>query len=166
MLQRIATRDPMQEAWEQLKRFGEYAPSELVLLTTVTWLSARNIRSVAKLASEPTARESEVASQVRAIADEIRVLHSVFRAAYKITEVTQQELDRVAAYFERQADELLFWTSFAVPSRKKGAHNADQIAFVNRLCSLPRSLAGRRRPFSLIAILTNVAFDLPDSWDR
>ena len=52
--------------------------------------------------------------------------------------------------------------------RKLGAHNADQIAFVNCMCGLPWSRTGsRQRPYSLIAILTNVAFDLPEKkeWD-
>ena len=52
MLQRIATHEPMKEAWAQLKRFGEYSPSELILLTLVTWLSARRFRSVGKSASK------------------------------------------------------------------------------------------------------------------
>ena len=167
MLQRLATREPMKEAWAQLKQFGKCSPSELVLLTTVTWLSARRFPSLEKSASKPIPPESELASQVRAVADKIRVLHPDFRAAYKITEVTQQELDRVAAYFEQQADRLLFLASFAAPSRKKGARNADQIAFINRFCSLPSPLTSPRRPYRLVAILTNVVFGLPENkdWD-
>jgi hypothetical protein len=169
MLQRIATRDSMKDAWEYLKRFGEYSPSELVLLTTVTWLSARRFPSLGKSASEPIpVQESEKASLLRAVADEVRVLDPVFRAAYKITEVTQQELERVAAYFEQQADRVLFLVGFAASPRKKGAQNAGQVAFVNHLCGLLWSrMRPRRRPYSLVAILTNVAFNVREGgeWD-
>jgi hypothetical protein len=172
-LQRIATHDYMKDVWAQ--QFENISPDMLVGLTFLTWNSARRIplmrKPVSKVAllggsaSEPN--PFEIASQARAIANALNAIHPEILAANKLTEVTQQELDRVAAFFERQGDELRFWTKFATPSRKVRAHNADQIAFVNRLCRLWSRIGLRRRPYSLVAILTNVAFDVPAHrlWD-
>jgi hypothetical protein len=169
MLQRIAKRDPMKEVWAQQVRIS---PSNLVGFTLLTWLSATRVRSVKKSVSKPTNEKSgsepEIASQARAVANAVKEIHPEILAANKITEITQQELNRVATYFERERDRVLFWMKFAPFSRKVGARNADQIAFVNRLCSLLwERMGSRRRPYSLVAILTNVAFDVPESgvWD-
>src|SRR5262245_16282829 len=40
MLQRLATRDAMREAWAQLKHFNSVVPSILVTRIFLTWLSA------------------------------------------------------------------------------------------------------------------------------
>ena len=166
MLQRIATRDSMKEVWAQ--QFEKISPSILVGWTFFTWLSAMRIRSVTKSVSKPTKKKSgskpnpfEIASQARAVANAVKAVHPEILAANKITEVTRQELDRVATFFERQDDEIRFWIKFTPLPRKRRARNAAQIAFVNRLCNLLWSRMGpRRRPYSLVAILTNVAFDV------
>ena len=80
--------------------------------------------------------------------------------------MTLQELKRVANFFQRGDDAIDFSLKIAPLPRKLGAHAADQIAFVNCMCD--QSWTGsRRRPYSLIALLTNVAFDLPEKeeWD-
>jgi hypothetical protein len=174
MLQRIGTRQSMKEVWAQ--QFEKFFPSTLVTWTFLAWHSAQRIRLMQKSVSKRTATgesayvssPSEIASRARAVANEVKALHSEILAANKITEVTQQELDRVATFFERQADEVRFWHEFATPPRKARARNADQVAFVNRLCSLPWSFIGHRsRPYSVVAILTNAAFDVPRDreWD-
>jgi hypothetical protein len=173
-LRRIATHDYMKEVWAQ--QFKNISPDMLVWVTFLTWNSARRIplmhipvstaAPVRESASE--ANPFEIASQARAVAKALKAIDLEILAANKLTEATQQELDRVAAFFDRQGDELRFWIKFATPQRKVRAHNADQIAFVNRLCSHLWSRIGlRRRPYSLIAILTNVAFDVPAHrlWD-
>jgi len=173
-LRRIATHDYMKGVWAQ--QFENISSDKLVWLTFLTWNSARRIplmqKPVSKAApmGEPASEPNpfEIASRVRAVANALKAIDPKILAANKLTEVTQQELDRVAAFFDRQGDELRFWTKFATPPRKVRAHNADQIAFANRLCSHLWSHIGlRHRPYSLVAILTNVAFDVPAHrlWD-
>jgi len=179
MLHRIATRYSMEEVWA--RPLEELCPSILVTWTYLMWLSATNIRPVHKSISKSSrskstpVRESaaepspfEIASQARAVASAVKAFHPKILAANKISEVTQQELDRVARFFERQTDDIRFWVKFAPPPRKVRARNAHQIAFVNGLCDLLWSRIGpRRRPHSLVAILTNVSFDVTESkeWD-
>jgi len=173
MLQRIATRDPMKEVWA--RQFEKISPSMLVGWTFFTWFSATRIRSVTKSVSKATKEKSgsepnafEIASHAHAVENAVKAVHPEILAANKITDVTLQELNRVATFFERLHAEDLFWIKFAPLPRKRRARNADQIAFVNHLCDLLWSrMAPRLRPYSLVAILTNVAFDVPDGgeWD-
>jgi hypothetical protein len=174
MLQRLATHHSMQEAWTQLKCFEKITPDVLVTLTFTIWLSARRMghlgsksrlrRARKKLSELPS--HSKITRQAHTIAEKIEVLDPQIRALEGITNKTLQELWRVANFFKREDDEINFWVGIARLPRKLGAHKADQIAFVNCMCD--RSWTGsRRRPYSLIALLTNVAFGLPEKeeWD-
>jgi hypothetical protein len=172
MLQRIATRDPMQEVWAQ--QFKKISPSLLVGLTVLTYLSATRDRSVKKSVSKAMRQKSrseptfDIAWQARAVANAVKAIHPEILDDNEITEVTQRELDRVAAFFERENDKIRSWNKFVPLPRKVGARNANQIAFVNHLCDVLWSHIGPpRRPYSLVAILTNVAFDVPEreEWD-
>jgi hypothetical protein len=176
MLQRLATRHSMQEVWTRLRSFEKITPNNLVTLTYEAWLSTRRmgqlgsksrLRKARKKDSEPPSY-SDKTQQVHAIIAAIEAIDPFIRAANEITDVTLQELKRVANFFQRQDDAIDFSLKIAPFSRKLGAHNADQIAFVNYMCGLPWSHTGsRQQPYSLIAILTNVAFDLPEKkeWD-
>jgi hypothetical protein len=174
MLQRLARHHSMQEAWTQLKYFEKITPDVLVTLTFTIWLSARRLghlgsksrlRRARKKLSEPPSY-SEITRQAHIIVEKIEALDPRIRALNGITNTTLQELWRVANFFKREDDAINFWLGIARLPRKLGAHNADQIAFVNCMCD--RSWTGsRRRPNSLIALLTNVAFDLSEKeeWD-
>jgi hypothetical protein len=171
MLQRLAKHHSMQEAWTRLISFEKITPDVLVTLTFVIWLSARRmghlgsksrLRRARKKLSEPPAY-SEITRQAHVIAETVEALDPQIRAANEITNVTLQELRRVADFFKREDESINLWLGIAPLPRKLGARNADQIAFVNRMCGLPWSPTGsRRQPYSLVAILTNVAFDLPE----
>jgi hypothetical protein len=175
MLQRLATHHSMQEAWTRLT-FENITPNELVTFTFLIWLSARRMgqlgsksrsRKARKKDSEPPSY-SEITQQAHAIVAATEALDPFSRAANEITDVTLQEFKRVADFFKREDDYIYFWLKIAPLPRKIGAHNADQIAFVNCMCGLPWSRTGsRQRPYGLIALLTNVAFDLPEKkeWD-
>ena len=166
----------MQEAWTRLKSFEKITPNDLVTLTFSIWLSARRmghlgsksrLRKARKKLSEPPSY-SDKTQQAHAIVAAIEALDPFIRAANGITDVTLQEFKRVANFFKREDEAIYFWLKIAPLPRKLGAHNADQIAFVNCMCDLSWSNTGsRQQPYSLIAILTNVAFDLPEKneWD-
>ena len=166
----------MQEVWTRLRSFEEITPNNLVTLTLETWLSARRIghlasksrlRRARKKLSEPPSY-SEIMRQARAIAEKIEALDPQIRALNGITNTTLQELWRVANFLKREDDAIDFSLKMAPLPRKLGARNAYQIAFVNRMCDLSWSNTdSRQQPYSLIAILTNVAFDLPEKneWD-
>jgi hypothetical protein len=175
MLQRLAMRHCMQEAWGRLKCF-EISPDVLVTLTFTIWLSAGRMGQLGSKSQLRKARQkllaqpaySEITQQAHAVAEAIEAADPQIRAANEITDATLQELRRVANFFKRADNDINFWHGIAPFPRKLGAHNADQIEFVNCMCGLPWSRTGsRQQPYSLIAILTNVAFDLPEeeAWD-
>jgi hypothetical protein len=129
--------------------------------------SKSRVRKIRKKDSEPPSY-SDRTQQAHAIVAAIEALDPFIRAANEITDQTLQELKRVANYFKREDDYLYFWLKIAPLPRKLGADNVHQIAFVDRMCGLSWSNTGsRQQPYSLIAILTNVAFDLPEKkeWD-
>jgi hypothetical protein len=176
MLRRLATRHSMQEAWTRLIFFEKITPDVLVTLTYWFWLSARRmghlgsksrLRKARKKDSEPPSY-SDKTQQAHAVVAATEALGPFIRAANEITDVTLQELKRVANSLEREDDALNSELKIVPLPRKLGAHNADQIAFVNRMCDLSWSGTGsRRRPYTLIALLTNVAFNLREKkeWD-
>jgi hypothetical protein len=104
--------------------------------------------------------------QARRIAEEIGALDPTIRVEYGITDATQTELDRVANFFEddvKLIDALISWTP--IP-RKSRARKAQQVAFVDHICSQLSQPIGRR-PYTLVAILANVTFDVSEDnqWD-
>jgi hypothetical protein len=167
MMQRLATRDIMKEAWAELKYFEGVQPSVVVARTFSTWLSAMRGRPLGTDAI-PNMRPSfrELANHARIVADAMRAVDPTIRIENEITGASLIELDRVATFLENE-DRLLDRQVNAAPfSRKKNARNAHQIAFVNRICDLFMQRTGRR-PYMLVAILANVAFDVPadKQWD-
>ena len=146
----------MQEVWTRLIYFEKITPDVLVTLTFVIWLSARRmghlgsksrLRRARKKLSEPPAY-SEITRQAHVIAETVEALDPQIRAANEITNVTLQELRRVADFFKREDESINLWLGIAPLPRKLGARNADQIAFVNRMCDLPWSPTGsRQRPY-------------------
>jgi hypothetical protein len=166
MMQRLATRDEMNEVWVELKRFEEVTPSILIAATILTWLSSMRGQPIGP-GSAPTTGPSErdLASWTRAAEDYMRALDPTIRAGGGITDATLTELNRVVAFLERRAAYIDQLVNIAPPPRKARARNAHHIAFVNRMCERLWQPAGRR-PYTLIAILTNVAFDVQDNeWD-
>jgi hypothetical protein len=157
MLQRLASRPEMKNAWAELRHFSEVEPGIVVATTASTWLSAMRNHLGGSPGSGPSFRE--VARDARTVADAIRVNQAI-KIEHEITDAWLDELDRVATIFDREAqlfDKVLNIVEF---SRKKKARNAPQIAFVNHMCDLfPRPTG--RRPYKLITILANVAFDVP-----
>src|SRR5207302_1850115 len=110
--------------------------------------------------------ERTFAIESRAVANRMRAVDPTIRAAEGITDTTLAELDHVAAYFERNAETWDTLSKIAWPPRKARAKNALQIAFVNAICNfLWRE--SKRRPYTLVAILANVVFDVPEDelWD-
>ena len=176
MLQRLASCTSMQEVWTERIRFEEIKCDDLVALTFLIWLSSTRLsklgsrsrlRKARKILSTPPPY-GQITQQALVIAKAAEAIDPQIRAANKITEQTREELSRVASFFVRQDDEVNFWVGVAPLPRKLGARNADQVSFVNRMCDLAWSRSGsRRRPYALIAVLTNVAFDLPEKaeWD-
>jgi len=100
------------------------------------------------------------------VANGLRAIDPADRADEGITDTMVTESDRVAAYFERKAEIWDKGSKVAWPPRKAGARNALQIAFVNTMCGWLRESRGRR-PYTLVAILTNVTFNVPadQPWD-
>jgi hypothetical protein len=95
----------------------------------------------------------------------MQAVHPAIRERGGITDATLTELNRAAAFLDKQAGFIDQLVSIAPLPRKARARNAHQIAFVNRMCERLWQSAGRR-PYTLIAILTNVAFDVQDNeWD-
>jgi hypothetical protein len=171
MLQRLATRHSMEEAWTQLISFEKITPDVLVTWTFAIWLSARRVGQLGSKSQLPKVRKklsappqySEITRQAHVILEEVEALNPKIRAANEITTATRQELRRVANFLKREDDEINFWLGIARLPRKLRAHNMDQIAFVNCMCGLSWSRTdSRQQPYSLVAILTNVAFDVPE----
>jgi hypothetical protein len=129
MLQRLATRHSMQEVWTRLRSFEEITPNNLVTLTFEIWLSGRRMghlgsksrlrRARQKLSAPPS--YSDKTQQAHAIVAAIEALDPFIRAANEITDVTLQELKRVANFFKREDDAINFWLGIARLPRKLGA---------------------------------------------
>jgi len=102
-----------------------------------------------------------------AVANETRAVHPTIRAEEGITDVTLAELDRVAAFFEREANTIDGLRKIAPPPRKLRSPNAEQYAFVYSMCDL-YGRASRRKPYRLVAIVANVVYNVPvdAQWDE
>ena len=167
MLQRFATRPAMEDAWVELARLKKFTPSDLLTRTFLTYSSAFRIRPLgARRAPNTNPAWREQATQARRVADVIRPLDTTIRVENGITDATQTELDRVANFLEGEVkliDELI---SFAPVPRKSRARKAQQVAFVDHMCNQLRQPIGRR-PYTLVAILANVTFDVSEDneWD-
>ena len=108
----------------------------------------------------------ELATQVSRAVDAIRAVDPSIRIENEITVVTLTELDRVASFLKSEvefADAMINWTPLP---RKIRVHNAREIAFVDHMCKRLWQPTGRR-PYTLVAILANVTFDVPEGkeWD-
>jgi hypothetical protein len=166
MLQRVATRPQMRNVWAELKHFKEFKPDRLVTWTFLTWLFARKDRPLGQSSKpiEPTYRE--LAWLARIVARAVASIDPTIGVENEITDTTLTELCRVANFFRREAEEMDRVRNLLIntvpPPRKKRAQNADQIAFVNGMCDLLSNPPRRRRPYALVANLTNVAFDVPE----
>jgi hypothetical protein len=168
MLQRLATRPEMSDAWVELTHFQKITPSELVIHTFLVWAYTTGgvgKRLGAGFATGLTA--FELATQARTVANEMRA----FIGEDDITRTTLAELERTATFFEREwgYHKALIWKLARAP-RKARARNAHEVAFVDAMCDDPdfQSIGRRpRRAYKLIAILVNVAFDVPQDklWD-
>src|SRR6516165_7471766 len=102
-----------------------------------------------------------LATHARIVAEAMQAEDPEIRTEEGISETTLRELARAAAFFERDADFVYKALTIAPPPRKARARNAHQIAFVNRMCDWLWQRSGRR-PYTLVAILANVVFDVPE----
>ena len=160
MLKRLAHRQAMKDAWAELKYFKNTSPRRLIYTTFLSWSSALRSRGGGDNIKPQAMQElHELAKSARTVSDRMRAFDH--RTDEGITDATLMELDRVAAFLEREArfvDNLYY---FAPLPRKILAHNAHEVAFVNQMCDSLWQANGRR-PYSLVAILTNVTFDVLD----
>jgi hypothetical protein len=159
----------MKDAWAELQHFEKVTPSTLVTITVMVWLSAMRLERERRHAPPPrrtdqAASAHELVPHARALANYVRAIDPSVRAIKGITETTLVELDRATTFIEREVEAIDKWVTIAKPPRKKRALNAPQVAFVNRMCDVFLQPKGRR-PYSLVAILVNVAFDM-DGWDN
>jgi hypothetical protein len=167
-LQRLGHRPEMKDVWAELKHFDEVTPGSLLLMAFWAWLSALRTQPLGRDAVARASRKGhELAELARTLSNAICKLDRTTRTEERITDATLTELKRIAAFVERDAafvDDML--GVVALP-RKIRAKTADQVAFVNHMCSWLWRSTGRRRPYSLVAILTNVTFDVPETkeWD-
>jgi len=108
----------------------------------------------------------ELATQARTVLNAMQAVDPTIREGKGITDETLTELNRVAIFFEKQAQFIDQLIDSAPLPRKARARNAHHIAFVNRMCERLWQPTGRR-PYKLVAILANVAFDVPEDrqWD-
>ena len=164
MLKRLATWEIMKEAWTELKYFEGVQPSIVVARTFSTWLSAMRYRPLTGAIPKICPSFQELADHARILANGVRKIHPATRLENGIANAWLGELDRVATFFEREAGSMDKVLNVARFSRKRNARNAHQIAFVNRMCDLFMQRTGRR-PYTLVAILANVAFDVAADWD-
>jgi hypothetical protein len=170
MLQRLATRPTMEDSWAELKNFKNVTPDNLVLWTVVGWLSAMRSKPKRHAPPGPATHTNplphELAPGARAVAEYMRAVHSTIRAESGITNTTLLELDRVSAFIQRQADFIDKTVRIAMLPHKAGARNAHHVTFVNFMCDC-LSRRQKRRPYLLVAILVNVAFDVMETkeWD-
>jgi hypothetical protein len=178
MLQRFALRPAMKEAWAELARLKKITPSELVTMTVSTYFSAmrlmmgiKRVKRIEPSSTSPAqnlARNPwhEFATQADSIANALRRVHPSILVGSEITDVTFKELDRITRFFKKEAaiaDATINWVPLP---RKIGARNAQQITFVNHMCTLLWQPTGRR-PYKLVAILANVTFGVSENkeWD-
>ena len=162
MLQRFATRPEMKDAWVELGRFEKITPADLTEGTFLTWCSAMRVKPIGTTSALGTqAPWREIATYASSVADAIRALDRTILAESGITDATQLELDRVAGFLKREAKLIEALIVLTPLPRKVRARNAHHIAFVNEMC---RRLwqANGRRPYALVAILTNVTFDVSE----
>jgi hypothetical protein len=164
VLQRLATRIEMKDAWAELKHFPNVSPSDLMMWTFLVWLFAIHNRLLRKYPHfKSNSDDRELASMTRKVTDALR--DPAIRAEASITDATLRELECVAAFFERRAENFDVRLRIAPPPTKAGARNADEIAFVYQMCDWRWPQTGRR-PYTLVAILANVAFNVSDrQWD-
>jgi hypothetical protein len=163
VLQRLAMRLEMKEAWAELKHFPNVSPSDLIAMTFMVWLLATHNRLLRKFPQFASNRDGELAIMTRKITDALR--DPAIRAEASIADATLRELKCLAAFFERRAENSDVRLRIAPPPTKAGARNADQIAFVYQMCDWQWRQPGRR-PYALVAILANVAFNVSDKqWD-
>jgi hypothetical protein len=168
VLQRLATRDEMKEAWEELKHFADVSPSDLMASTFFVWFLATRNRLLRKFPHFKSNDDRELASMIRVAIRVITValLDPAIRAEINITDTTLRELERAAAIYERKAKNSDVLLNIAAPPTKAGARTADQTAFVYAMCDWLGRKTGLRRPYILVAILANVAFDGSENqWD-
>ena len=171
---RLVERLEMEGAWkEHQKHFAQVIPfGDLVFLAFSTWLCAVYNQFASRVPNLPSdlqigRRERELAVYARAVADEIRNIHPEIRADKGITDATLTEIERVAAFFEHEAQIRGASKRIAPPPHKKGYRRAQQVAFVNALCDARFWQPPLRRPYALVATLVNVVYNEPkDSpWD-
>jgi len=161
MLERLARRPKMEAVWAELKRFERVTPGGLIAAIVVIWISA--IIGATRMTKDVWARLMPVnlATHARIVAEAMQAEDPEIRTEEGISETTLTELARAAAFFERDADFVYKALTIAPPPRKARARNAHQIAFVNRMCDWLWQRSGRR-PYTLVAILANVVFDVPE----
>jgi len=167
VLQRLAMRIEMKDAWTELKHFADVNPSDLMLWTFLVWLLATRNRLLRKYPHfKPDHDDLKLASMARVVTDALRT-HPAILTEASITETTLRGLERVAAVYERRAKNSDVLLRIAPPPKKAGASNADQIAFVYEMCKWLGRKAGTRRPYILVAILANVVFNAStdEQWD-
>jgi hypothetical protein len=167
MLQRFATRPEMKDAWVELGHFEKITPAYLTERTFLIWCSAMRIKPIGPTSALGIrAPWREIATCASSVADAIRAIDRTILAESGITDTTQLELDRVAGFLKRDAESIEALIVLTPLPRKARARNAHHIAFVNEMC---RRLwqANGRRPYALVAILTNVTFDVSEDnqWD-
>jgi hypothetical protein len=168
VLQRLAMRLEMKDAWGKLKYFAGISPRDLIMTTFLVWLCATHNRLLGlapRFKSDHDGRE--LASMARVLADTLRTTGPEILAEVNITEATLRELERVAAFYEGKVKNFDVLLRIAPPPKKARAHNADEVAFVYTMCDSLGRQAGRRRPYVLVAILANVAFNVSAErqWD-
>ena len=161
MVQRLAQRTRMEAVWAELKRFERVTPGFLTWAIYVVWLSA--ITGTMRLTKGVWAHlmQRNLAPHARIVAEAMQAEDPEVRAEEGITDTTLTEVARAAAIYKRRADLLYEALTIAPPPRKARARNAHQIAFVNGMCDVLWQRSGRR-PYTLVAILANVVFDVPE----
>jgi len=165
----------MKDAWAELKHFPNWSEGRLMMGAFTVWLCAVRNQVLYKFVRNPVLHKfpnwvdsswREKALQARAVVNNVRAIYPTIREEKGITYRTLAELDRVAAFFEQEAKPWNALLKIAAPSRRARASNALQIAFVNAMCRGLWQPTGRR-PYTLVAILTNIALDVPPNqlWD-
>ena len=163
VLQRLATRQEMKDAWAELKHFPDVSPSELMGITFIVWLLATLNRLRRKFPHFESNHDRELASMIHVVTDALR--GPAIRAGANITDTTLRDLERAAAIYEQKVKNSDVLLSIAAPPKKAGARTADQTAFVYAMCDWLGQRTGRL-PYILVAILANVAFKVSKKhWD-